>query len=719
MRQNSILELRAIWPNGVPTTKPAAKFLHFRSEDFANAATVKAAFESAAGQLNREGYNVYTPLNEIAQVPKRGVKDADISKVRFVLIDVDRAGDTSCPANEKEVAEAVSLAKSIKAFLHGHSWPEPIAMLSGNGVHLLYPVDTDAVAETSSAIKRFLHHLASKFDNDRVHVDKSVFNPSRIWKLPGTVARKGQETEDRRYREAKIFRAPKPAPETSVTLVMLNEVIASFNKQKEEAATLISCEVTTENDVEVRRLKSALAYISPDVPRGKGKIIDEDGIADAYWAGVVWVLAGLGWESGEGIARSWSKQSKRYSDEGFKAVWEAYNPKHDNPVGIGSVFDLAKMFGWHSSPFEVADMSMGFDKPETADKPEAAEKSARYSLSGRDDLMALPPLEWVVKGILPNRGLAAIYGPSGSGKTFLILDLAAAICSGDYWFGFRTKQTPVVYLGLEGGAGLQKRVKAWELAKKTTFPVSFRYLTSDFDLTKGLDVEGLIKAVPAKSICIIDTLNRASPGSDENSSSDMGKLLAAVKKLEAEIGGLVILCHHTGKDRSQGLRGHSSLHAAMDAEIELRRNEKLDTRSWRSSKVKDEKDGTGYGFRLVQHRLGFDADGDPETSCTVEREALAFQRPEPTGSSQKPAYKAIKQLLKDTSTKGIAGAPYASACIRADSGIDVVKAGLSTVDSSKRNNRAKKIINDLVGNGFLHTGIDSVTDEGWLWLPEE
>ena len=135
--------------------------------------------------------------------------------------------------------------------------------------------------------------------------------------------------------------------------------------------------------------------------------------------------------------------------------------------------------------------------------------------------------------------------------------------------------------------------------------------------------------------------------------------------------------------------------------------------------MKDEEDGKKFGFRLVQHRLGFDADGDPETSCTVEREAVVFQRPEPTGSSQKPAYKAIKQLLKDTSTKGIAGAPYASACIRVDSAIDVVKAGLSTVDASKRSNRAKKIVDDLVAKGFLHTGIDSVTDEGWLWLPEE
>ena len=715
VRQNSILELRAIWPNGVPTTKPPAKFLHFRSEDFANAATVKAAFESAAGRLNREGYNVYTPLNEIAQVPERGVKDADISKVRFILIDVDRAGDTSCPANEEEICEAVTLAKSIKAFLHGHSWPEPIAMLSGNGAHLLYPVDTDDVAETSRAIKRFLRHLADKFNNDHVHVDKSVFNPARIWKLPGTVARKGQETEDRFYREAKIFSAPKPAP---VTLAMLNEVIASLNKQKEDAATLISYEATTENDVEVRRLKSALAFISPDVPRGKGKIIDEDGIADAYWAGVVWAIAGLGWASSESIARSWSKQSKRYSDEGFKAVWEAYNPKHDNPVGIGSVFDLAKMFGWHSSPFEVADMSMGFDKPETADKPETEEKSARYSLSGRDDLMALPPLEWVVKGILPSRGLAAIYGPSGSGKTFLILDLAAAICTGDDWFGFRTKQTPVVYLGLEGGAGLQKRVKAWELAKKTTFPASFRYLTSDFDLTKGLDVEGLIAAVPAKSICIIDTLNRASPGSDENASADMGKLLAAVKKLEAENEGLVILCHHTGKDRSQGLRGHSSLHAAMDAEIELRRNEKLDTRSWRSSKVKDEKDGTGYGFRLVQHRLGFDADGDPETSCTVEREVFLKQKSTPKGSAKKPAYDAITSLISQSSITGKANAPFTARCIKVDDAMLAVSKELVTTPKNKRSNRARTLIDSLAADNFLRRGTDA-KEEGWIWLPDE
>lgn len=708
VRKNSILELRAIWPKDIPGNKPTAVVRHFHSKDFANAADLKAAFESAAEQLNRDGYNIYAPFNEIAEIRGSGVKDNNISKVRFVLIDVDRASDTGRPASREEVEEAVSLAMRIKAFLHNRRWPEPVTMLSGNGVHLLYPVDSENVTETSSAIKSFLRCLALKFDNDRVRVDKSVFNASRIWKLPGTLARKGEETKGRRYRQAKIISA---GEQTQVTLKMLNEVVASFSDSKDEAKTPIRYEVTTENDVEVARLKSALACISSDVPRGNGTILDEHGFVEGYWAGVVWAIAGLGWASGESIARSWSKQSNRYSDEGFDAVWRAYNPDHNNPVGIGSVFNLAKRFGWFLSPFAVVEG--GFAITGTA------ERTARYRLCRRDDLMALPPLEWVVKGILPNRGLAAIYGPSGSGKTFLILDLAAAICSGDYWFGFRTKQTPVVYLGLEGGAGLQKRVKAWELAKQATFPASFSYLASDFDLTKRSDVDGLIEAVPANSICIIDTLNRASPGSDENSSSDMGKLLAALKKIEAAIGGLVILCHHTGKDRSQGLRGHSSLHAAMDAEIELRRDEKLDTRSWRSSKLKDEKEGTGYGFRLAQHQLGFDADGDPETSCTVEREVFVHQKPAPRGTAKKPAYLAIKTLISKSNVTGKAGAPITAQCIKVDDAVTVVSKGLVTIPQNKRSNRARTLINALSADNFLNCGIETATDEGWIWLPDE
>ncbi len=51
----------------------------------------------------------------------------------------------------------------------------------------------------------------------------------------------------------------------------------------------------------------------------------------------------------------------------------------------------------------------------------------------------------------------------------------------------------------------------------------------------------------------------------------MSRVLAGAKMIEAAYGGFVLLCHHMGKDPRKGLRRHSSLHAAMDAEIEVTR----------------------------------------------------------------------------------------------------------------------------------------------------
>ena len=82
----------------------------------------------------------------------------------------------------------------------------------------------------------------------------------------------------------------------------------------------------------------------------------------------------------------------------------------------------------------------------------------------------------------------------------------------------------------------------------------------------------------------IDTLNQAAPGMDENSSEAMGEAIAAIKSIQAELGGLAMLVHHTGKDAARGLRGHSSLHAALDAAIEVRRDD--GRREWKKYKTK-------------------------------------------------------------------------------------------------------------------------------------
>lgn len=197
----------------------------------------------------------------------------------------------------------------------------------------------------------------------------------------------------------------------------------------------------------------------------------------------------------------------------------------------------------------------------------------RYTILSSYDLLSAPLMRWMVYGVLPAEGLAALYGASGSGKSFLTLSMGAAIATGDNcWFGHRITQVPVTYVCLEGDAGMSKRLKAWSLYFKRSLPDPLRFITQPFDFLSN-DVLELAKAVisagGANGLVIIDTLNRAAPGADENSSVDMGKIIAAAKELQSLIGGLVLLVHHTGKDARRGLRGHSSLYASLDAAIEV------------------------------------------------------------------------------------------------------------------------------------------------------
>lgn len=257
----------------------------------------------------------------------------------------------------------------------------------------------------------------------------------------------------------------------------------------------------------------------------------------------------------------------------------------------------------------------------------------RYRLLSGADLCNAPPMRWMVRGVLPLEGLAALYGASGSGKSFLMLDIAAAVAGGAYeWFGRRVTQAPVTYVCLEGEAGTGKRVKAWSLHHNKAVPDCLRFITQPFDLLSD-DVADLARAViaggGAGGLVILDTLNRAAPGADENSSVDMGNLIAAAKELQSLTGGLVLLVHHTGKDSTKGLRGHSSLYAALDGAIEVTANDSR--RAWSVAKSKDDITGDAHPFKLEIVPVGKDDEGQDITSCVVvsddSREVNTKRRP--------------------------------------------------------------------------------------------
>jgi hypothetical protein len=68
-------------------------------------------------------------------------------------------------------------------------------------------------------------------------------------------------------------------------------------------------------------------------------------------------------------------------------------------------------------------------------------------------------------------------------------------------------------------------------------------------------------------LIVIDTLNYALAGGDENSSKDMGALIAGANELREKTGAHIALIHHSGKDSTKGARGHSSLKGAVDSEF--------------------------------------------------------------------------------------------------------------------------------------------------------
>ena len=212
---------------------------------------------------------------------------------------------------------------------------------------------------------------------------------------------------------------------------------------------------------------------------------------------------------------------------------------------------------------------------------------------------------------------------------------------------------------------------------------------------------------------VVDTLNRAAPTMEENSSRDMGCVLENIKLLQQFTKGLVVVIHHTGKEVSKGARGHSSLFAAMDGAIEVKRNQS--TRSWTVAKSRDGEDGSEVAFKLVVHKLGNDSDGDPRSSCTVELDSgQIFQRPGPTGKDQKAALKIAKQKIQSCITLGKAGAQSMMPCMKVEDLIADVASTLATVATNKRTNRARNIIKGLVDDGHLGSGIEE--NEGWLWL---
>jgi len=133
--------------------------------------------------------------------------DTEILKRKWLLVDCDAQRASGISSSDEEHQAALDMAKELRKTLRETmGWPDPIWTDSGNGSQLMYRIDLPA--DDGGMVQRILHALAQA-DTEKVKIDISVFNPARIWRLPGTTNCKGDDLPGiRPHRLAHILEMP-------------------------------------------------------------------------------------------------------------------------------------------------------------------------------------------------------------------------------------------------------------------------------------------------------------------------------------------------------------------------------------------------------------------------------------------------------------------------------------------------------------------------------
>lgn len=279
---------------------------------------------------------------------------------------------------------------------------------------------------------------------------------------------------------------------------------------------------------------------------------------------------------------------------------------------------------WVQGEGENFDGEYSLDDPET--EIPASDGKPRLPFFWFND--ATPNLEAndFVEDLLTTGAMSVVYGPSNCGKTFFIVDMALHVAWGREWRGRAVDKGAIVYLSLEGAQGIRNRLAAFKKHHDITgglpfvaMPKPINLLNEDADLNAVIELTRFVEAETGLPVAmvIVDTLSRAMAGGNENSPEDMTAIVANCDKIRSETGAHVCIVHHSGKDEARGARGHSSLRAATDTEIEIKRDPEVTQSTVRIAKQRDLEAGEPFAFTLQGVALGTNRRGKDVTSCVV------------------------------------------------------------------------------------------------------
>jgi hypothetical protein len=176
----------------------------------------------AAAKHDERGHDVYITLNRLPEeiayrrynrIDRMKGRDAstsdkDVERRTYLFIDADCERVSGISSTNEEKRKSREKVLEVREYLRAQDWPEPIVCDSGNGYHLLYPVDLPNDQASLGLVAGVLEALDFKFSDDAVKVDTTTKNAARITKFYGTTAKKGDDLPQRPHRPSKILKVP-------------------------------------------------------------------------------------------------------------------------------------------------------------------------------------------------------------------------------------------------------------------------------------------------------------------------------------------------------------------------------------------------------------------------------------------------------------------------------------------------------------------------------
>lgn len=228
----------------------------------------------------------------------------------------------------------------------------------------------------------------------------------------------------------------------------------------------------------------------------------------------------------------------------------------------------------------------GFNKAYQAWTKTAIQEEPFESITAAElAALELPPLEWIVKGLLPP-GLAMLAAPSKSFKSFMALQLCLAVCSGAPFLGFDCNKAACLYFDLESGKRRPKD-RLQKVNKGKPMPDNLYIVTGEQQISpigeafeQQLDV--FLAQHPDVRLVVIDVfqmIRKAAKRNENGYDRDYGDF-QILRSVQAKYNVCILLIHHTRKmkdsDVFNQIHGSVGVMGALDTAMMIDRESRSD-----------------------------------------------------------------------------------------------------------------------------------------------